>query len=568
MKGRAAFCGPVICETDLGDVMGERLSGGEAIVEAVLAQGTDTVFALPGVQTYPLMDALKRAENRVRVIGARHEQTIAYMAMGYAKATGRPGVCSVVPGPGMLNAGAALCTAVAVNAPVLVLTGEVPAAFMGRGRGHLHELPDQAGTMRSFIKWAGRVPRAADAPAKVAEAYAQMLGGRPGPVSLEMCWDRLAEKTPVEPASQSAVPAAPAPDPEAVAAAAALLGEAKRPMIMVGNGALHASAEVRALAEALGAPVTAFRGGRGIVAADHPLGVGSAGAWELWPETDLLIGIGSRCEMQAMRWRGMRNASDRLSGDRKLIRIEIDPDELVRLRPDVGIVADAAEGAAALAAALAGTSPDAETPARISAAEAAARAKFEEVQPHVAYLDAIREVLPRDGILVKDICQAGFTSYFAWPVYAPRTYITSGYQGNLGFAFPTALGVKVGRPDAPVVTITGDGGFMYAAGELSTAAQYGINVVTIVFKNSAYGNVRRDQLTLFDGRAVASDLPGVDYVQLAEAQGVAGYRAASPEALKPVLQEALDSEAPALIEVEVDPATEVNPWPHILRFDG
>ena len=291
------------------------------------------------------------------------------------------------------------------------------------------------------------MPRAAAAPALVDEAFQRMLGGRPGPVALEMCWDTLAEATPVDFAPPAPPPAAPEPDEAAVSEAAALLAEARRPMIMVGAGAQHAAAEVLALAEALAAPVTAFRGGRGVVAEDHALGAGSAAAWELWPDTDVLIGIGSRCEMQSMRWTGMMQVADRLAPPRKLIRIEIEPEELLRLKPDVGIVADAAAGTRALAEAVAKVvRPDRGAPERIRGAKATARAKIEAVRPHVGYLDVIRAVLPRDGILVKDICQAGFASYFAWPVYQPRTYLTSGYQGNLGHAFPTALGAKVGCP--------------------------------------------------------------------------------------------------------------------------
>lgn len=543
--------------------MTERMTGGDAIVEAVLGQGVDTVFALPGVQTYPIMDALHRAGNRVRVIGPRHEQSTAYMATGYAKATGRPGVCSVVPGPGVLNAGAALCTAVAVNAPVLLLTGQVPAPFLGRGRGHLHEIPDQLATLRSFIKWADRVPRASHAADLVNQAFRHMQSGRPGPVALEMCWDTLAQAAPVEPTRTEALPRPPQPDPTAISEAATLLAGARCPMIMVGSGAQHASAEVLALAVKLGAPVTAFRGGRGVVAEDHPLGVSSVAAYELWPETDVLIGIGSRCELQAMRWTGMMRADDRLAAPRKLIRIEIDPEELLRLKPDVGIVGDAADGARALTEALFGAGTDQSD--RIRAAKTEARRQVEAIQPHVAYLDVIRAVLPRDGILVKDMCQAGYASYLAWPVYEPRTYLTSGYQGNLGFAYPTALGAKVGCPDKAVVTISGDGGFMFSAPELSTAAQHGIGVVVIVFNNRAYGNVRRDQITRFEGREIASDLPGVDYVQLAEAQGVRGYRVASPEALRPVLEKAIADNVPALIEIPVDPDGEDSPWPFIVR---
>ena len=544
--------------------MAEEMTGGAAMAEATLARGVDTVFALPGVQTYPLMDALQRAGNRVRVVGVRHEQAAAYMAMGYAKATGKPGVFSVVPGPGVLNASAALLTAATTCAPVMLLTGQAPSPFVGRGRGHLHEMPDQLATLRSYIKWAGRADTPGDAPALVAEAWKEMITGKPGPVSVEMCWDRMAWREDMSIPDPAAPPAPTAPDPTAITEAVAMIRAAKRPMIMCGAGAQHASAEVAALAEAIGAPVTALRSGRGVVADDHPLFVRSAAAWELWEDTDLLIGIGSRCEMQTMRWTGMMKCADRLDPPRKLIRIEIDPEEMKRLIPDVGLLTDSALGAAAIADALAGHQPDAEAPARIAAARKTARAKYESVQPHVGYLDVIREVLPRDGILVKDICQAGFTSYFAWPVYEPRTYITSGYQGNLGFAYPTALGAKVGRPDRAVVAILGDGGFMFAAQEMSTAAQHGIGVIAIVFNNGSYGNVRRDQQNLFHGREIASSLTGVDYVKLAESQGVAAARVTSAAELKPVLKKAVAADAPMLIEVIVDPTEEVSPWPHII----
>ncbi|MDA8574254.1 thiamine pyrophosphate-binding protein [Alphaproteobacteria bacterium] len=545
--------------------MSEIMTGGDAMIRAVLRHGVDTVFGLPGVQTYPIFDALQRQSNQIQTIGVRHEQAAAYMAMGYAKATGRPGVCSVVPGPGVLNAGAALLTAVAVNAPVMLLTGQVPAPFLGRGRGHLHELPDQPGTLGSFIKWSGRAARAAEAPALIDQAFGHMLGGRPGPVAVEMCWDTMAMQEPVElPALPAPAPALPLDDAK-IAAAVSILVNAKRPLIMVGSGAQHASAEVTALAEALGAGVTAFRGGRGVVDEAHELGLSSVAAYELWDETDVLIGIGSRCEMPALRWSGMTDAAERIGGDRKLIRIEIEAEELLRLVPDVGIVGDAALATRALVDALSGqTIVSAGLRGALATAKQRAAEKIAAVQPHISYLQALRAVLPTDGILVKDICQTGFTSYFGYPVHRPRTYLTSGYQGNLGFALPTALGAKVGCPDAPVVCITGDGGFMFAAQELSTAAQHGIALVTVVFNNGAYGNVRRDQMTRFDGRVIASDLPKIDYLQLAEAQGVAGERVNSPAALQTALKSAIDADAPRLIEVLVDRSEEVSPWPFIV----
>ena len=177
-------------------------------------------------------------------------------------------------------------------------------------------------------------------------------------------------------------------------------------------------------------------------------------------------------------------------------------------------------------------------------AKALARRKTEEIQPQVAYLDAIRDVLPDDGFFVEELCQTGFASYYAFPIYTPRTYVTAGFQGTLGFGFPSALGVKIGNPDKAVVSITGDGGFMFAVQELASAVQHGIGVVTIVFNNNAYGNVRRDQIERLDGRVIGSELDNPDFVKLAESFGAAGVRVASPGALRPVLARALDDDVP------------------------
>lgn len=544
--------------------MSERKSGGQAVIDAVVRHGVDTVFGLPGAQVYPLFDALHRHGDTVRTIGARHEQATAYMAMGYAKATGRPGVYSVVPGPGVLNTTAALCTAWGCNTPVLCLTGQVPSAFLGQGRGHLHELPDQRATLRTLLKWAERIDHAEDAPRLVDEAFAAMLTGRPGPVALEMCWDTMAAPAEVEIGDVPPLPPAQEPDPDAIAAAVALLKNAKAPMIVVGGGAQHASTAVTALAERLGAPVTAFRSGRGIVSEAHPLGLSSAAAHELWAGTDVLIGIGSRLELPYMRWSGMMDYVCEPAAPPYLIRIDIDPQEMERLRPHVEIVADADTGARALLDAVDRSGvAQAEDGERIDGARRTARSKIEAVQPQIAYLDVIRDVLPEDGFFVEELCQIGFASYYGFPVYRPRTYVTPGFQGTLGFGFATALGVKAACPDRAVVSVNGDGGFMFTVQELATAAQYDLGVVALVFNNGAYGNVRRDQRTNFQGRIVASELQNPDFVKLADAFGVAGYRVASPEALRPVLEQALSRDVPALIEVEVEPDSETSPWPFI-----
>jgi acetolactate synthase I/II/III large subunit len=556
------------------------MTGGMAIVEALVANGVDTVFGLPGAQLYPLFDALQQRADQIRTIGARHEQACGYMAFGYARSTGRPGVYAVVPGPGVLNTTAALCTAYGCCAPVLCITGQVPSAFLGRSRGHLHELPDQLATLRSLTKWATRIERPADAPAAINEAFRQMLSGRPGPVAVEMAWDTMASCGFVEPPRPAAIAEPPAPSPLEMEAAAKLLAAAQRPMIVTGSGAQHASEAIEALAEELQAPVAAFRGGRGVVPEDHAFGISSYAAYRLWPETDALVAVGTRAEMPYMRWTGMMSLIDRPQAPPHLIRIDIDPAEMRRLVPHAGIVADAEAGARALLAAVrrlrgrkgeakpptaesAKTRASAKVAERIAVVKAEARAAIEKVQPQLAYLDVIREVLPRDGIFVTELSQVGFTSYFGYPVYGPRTYVTEGYQGTLGFGFPSALGVKVAHPDKPVVSVAGDGGFLFGVQELATAVQYGIAVVVLLFNNGAYGNVMRDQRTNFGNRVIGAALANPDFMLLARSFGVEAHRVASPEALRPVLKAALEAKGPVLIEIEVAQGSETSPWEFI-----
>src|SRR4029077_6985809 len=273
-------------------------SGGEAIVSGLVAHGVDTVFGLPGAQIYGLFDAFHEAQ--LKVIGARHEQACGYMAFGYARSTGKPGVFSVVPGPGVLNASAALLTAFGCNEPVLCLTGQVPTQFLGKARGHLHEMPDQLATLRTFVKWADRMESPDVAPAMVGRAFQEMLSGRRGPASLEMPWDVFTQRAEAGKAEVSDPLPAPSPAPDRTNAAAALIKASKNPMILVGSGAIHAREEILELAEMIDTPVRGFRIGRGIVSNPHQLGLTMAAAYRLWPTTDLTIGIGTRQELTTM----------------------------------------------------------------------------------------------------------------------------------------------------------------------------------------------------------------------------------------------------------------------------
>jgi acetolactate synthase-1/2/3 large subunit len=533
-------------------------SGGEAIVSGLVAHGVDTVFGLPGAQIYGLFDAFQQAQ--LKVIGARHEQACGYMAFGYARSSGRPGVFSVVPGPGVLNAGAALLTALGCNEPVLCLTGQVPTQFLGKGRGHLHEMPDQLATLRTFVKWADRVEYPDNAPALVSRAFQEMLSGRRGPVALEMPWDVFTQRAETGDSKVFDPLPAPKPDPDRIKTATALIGGSKTPMIFVGSGAIEAREEILELAEMIDAPVVAFRSGRGIVSNAHELGLTMAAAYRLWPQTDLMIGIGTRMELPASSFRWPFQPQGL-----KSIRIDIDPSEMRRLTPDAAVVADAQSGTRALLAAVskAGYSKTSGRRATIREASAAALQEIQKVQPQIAYLNILREVLPQNAIVTDELSQVGFASWYGFPIYEPRTFITSGYQGTLGSGFPTALGAKVAHPDRPVVAITGDGGFMFGVQELATAVQFNIGVVTLVFNNNAYGNVRRDQRERFDGRVVASDLVNPDFVKLAESFGVGAARVTSPDHFRLALEKALADGGPYVIAIEVPTDSEVSPWAFI-----
>jgi acetolactate synthase I/II/III large subunit len=532
-------------------------TGGEAIVSGLVAHGVDTVFGLPGAQIYGLFDAFHQVQ--LKVIGARHEQACGYMAYGYARSTGRPGVFSVVPGPGVLNAGAALLTAFGSNEPVLCLTGQVPTQFLGKGRGHLHEMPDQLATLRSFVKWAARIEYPDAAPSLVSRAFQEMLSGRRGPVALEMPWDVFTQRADIGASKPFDLLPPPQPDSDRVRDAAALVAGSKSPMIFVGSGAIHAADEILELAELIDAPVVAFRSGRGIVSNAHELGLTMAAAYQLWPATDLMIGIGTRMELATMsRWPFRPDGL-------KCIRIDIDPSEMRRYTPDVAVIADAQAGTRDLLA-VARKRGYAKTNGRRAAireASAAAQKQIQSIQPQMAYLNILREVLPDNAIVTDELSQVGFASWYGFPVYQPRTFITSGYQGTLGSGFPTALGAKVAHPDRPVVAITGDGGFMFGVQELATAVQFNIGVVTLVFNNNSYGNVRRDQIERFDGRVVASDLINPDFVKLAESFGVGAARVTSPDGFRSALEKALVHGGPYLIDIEVPTGSEASPWPFI-----
>ena len=319
-----------------------RMTGGGALVEMLRRHGVDTVFALPGVQNDALFVAFYDAGEALRVIHTRHEQGAAYMAFGYARATGKVGTYAVVPGPGFLNTTAALATAYATNAPVLCISGQIPSDLIGRGFGLLHEIPDQLGILQRLTKWAARIDHPTQTGRLVNEAFRQLRDGRPRPVGIEIPPDVLALETEIALPAAEAPPPITEPDPELIDRAATLLAAARKPLIFVGGGAVEAGAEVLAIAEMLQAPVVSFSGGKGIVSDRHYLAQSALAGHELWRETDVVLAVGTRLNQPQLRW-----GVDR---DLKLIRIDIDPTEITRFfKPALGIVADV-EGRARRAA--------------------------------------------------------------------------------------------------------------------------------------------------------------------------------------------------------------------------
>ncbi len=533
-----------------------EMSTAEAAVAALTAHGLDTVYALPGIHNDHLFDAFQRAGDRLKVVHSRHEQGCAYMALGAALATGKPQAYAVVPGPGLLNSGAALLTAYGMNAPVLGLIGQIPSGGIGRGLGHLHEIRDQAGIVKRLVDNYGYIAAPAEAAPKVAKAIRAMASGRPGPAALECAIDVWGKRGKVAAIAPPAPPRPPKIDDDKVRAAAKLLAKAKRILILVGGGAQDASLEVTLLSSMLQAPVMSYRRGRGVLDDRNPFSVTLPLGHELWREADLVFGIGTHMLYSFTHW-----GTDR---DLKVVRVDADKDEPARVhKPNVALVGDAAPILRRLIDELARVNPRrASREDEMKERQTKMRARFQKLAPQMAFLDAIRAELPEDGIFVDEVTQIGFAARLAFPVHRPRTFLSPGYQDNLGWGYATALGAQHARPDVPVLSINGDGGFLYTSNELATAMRHRIPLVAVVFNDGAFGNVKRIQEEQFGNRLIACDLANPDFVRYAESFGAAGRRARGPDELRIALREAFARREPALIEVPVGPMP--SPWEFIL----
>ena len=535
------------------------MTGGQALARQLVLEGITDLFGIPGAQLDWACDGLHEVSDRLRFCVPRHEQTASYMADGYARSSGRIGACMVVPGPGMLNALSGLATAWSCNSPVLAIVGQIPLAAIGKGYGLLHEIQDQSRILGSVTKWHALARHPQDVPVLIREAVRQLRSGRPRPVAVEIPPDVLSAKAEVALAQPSAADEQrQAPQPELIAEAARMLSGARFPVIYVGGGALAsgAGAEIERVAEALQAPVVMSDYGRSVLSDRHPLALNTLGGRAVFPHADVVLVVGSRfaeATTPEPAW-----PQDKV----KFIYLNTDPLSWAAPRvPTLAIQSDAKLGLTALGRALS----DVRKPSRaadLQKVRAWCEQQLREVEPQWSWMQALRSSIPENGVLVQDLTQVCYYTRAFIPLYQPRTSITPGHQGTLGFSYPTALGVAAANPERAVVCATGDGGFGYGLAELATAAKYRLGVTALVFNNREFANVKNSTRATF-GRPTAHELHNPDFSQLAKAFGVKSAVVSSPAELAEVLPRAIASREPWLLDAPVGDMSD--PW-NLLRL--
>jgi acetolactate synthase I/II/III large subunit len=460
-----------------------------------------------------------------------------------------------VPGPGLLNAASGLSTAYSASSPVLMIAGQVPRASIGKDIGLLHEVNDQLDAIAPVTKWRRRVLEIAEIPAAVREAVVQLKSGRPRPVEIEMPPETMEEEGEVELVEPARIDRAAAPARD-IDQAAQMLVAASKPVIYAGSG-VHLSGAHEALAavaEYLQAGVVESPEGKGAISAHSDLSLGAA----FWRESPLRAYLHAADVVLAV---GSRLALVSFQPGQRIIQIDVDEHEIGRNHPSTsGLVGDARATLEALLERLRAAAPPRGS---LKAEREALRADIAAAatqEPQASILKALRAGTPEDAIFVAGMTQIGYYARPFWPVYHPRTYLSSSYSGNLGYAYPVALGAKVARPDRPVVSVSGDGGFLYNAQEMATAVRHGINVVAVVFNDNAYGNVARDLDEAWGGEYGAL-LHNPDFMKLADAFGIRGIRAKNPLEVGQLVSEAVELDRPALIEVPVGRMSRPVFWP-------
>ena len=533
------------------------LTGGQSLVAQLKREGVRHLFGIPGVQLDWAVEALREERDSIDFIVPRHEQTASYMADGYARTTGLEGVSMVVPGPGALNALSGLATAYATSSRVLFIAGQIPSATIGGGYGMLHEIPDQSAILKSLTKWHAIARKPAEVAALVHEAFAQLRSGHPRPVALELPPDVLQETSDAglfdrAPSRQEA------PDMARLQEIAALLRGARFPVIQAGGGAAaaDAGAPLLQLAERLQAPVVLTEGARGLLPSSHPLVLTGLGGRAVFPHADVILAVGTRF-LDALANPTYRNPRCRF------VYVNLDSRHTGGPRQaGIALTADACatlEGLADLLSYVPTRQPRADEMAKV---RDWCDVQTRRVQPQTEFVDCLRAALPQDTVVVSELTQVGYFSNVALPMEQPRRLITPGYQGTLGYGFPTSLGAAVGHPGQRVISLNGDGGFGWGMQELSTAARYRLNVTAVVFADGRFGNVQRIQRRAF-GHEFVTEVVNPDFRMLAGAFGVPFQRAANAAELGEALKMAPRA-GPALIEVTVGEMA--SPWPVIHPF--
>jgi 5-guanidino-2-oxopentanoate decarboxylase len=517
------------------------------------AYEVDTVFGMAGTMTLELYRGLASAG--IRHVQCRNEQGASFMADGYARATGKPGVCTIIGGPGVTNAATGIAQAYSDSQPMLVISGASPAPTLGKGWGAIHELNDQAAVTAGFTAFSAVIRYPEEVPELIARAYAVFRGSRPRPVHLSLPRDVL--PLPVEAAWKARrAPSPPMPDPSAIEEAAQRLAQARRPLIFVGGGAVGTRTALADIAERIGAPVLSTNAGKGILPHSHPLSLGCSilqrASQQALADADVVLLVGSEVAAGDHFLTKLE-----ISGD--LIRIDIDPTELTSMySAAVPIQADARAALRALSAALSGRKPSAD-PAQgerrvrdILSRNAAEMTELERL--HARLWKTLRSALPTDTIVMGDATQIVYTGSFAMPMEMERCWYYSGNYCALGFALPMAIGAKIGAPHRPVIAVAGDGGIMFTVNELATAAEERLALPVIVWNNDALKAIA-DGMDERRIPRIGVEPRSPDFVRLAESLGCRALRAASAAHLTQSVSEALAADRPTVIEVRED-----SPW--------
>jgi 5-guanidino-2-oxopentanoate decarboxylase len=533
--------------------MVEPLSCGQALAGLLERYGVDTVFGIPGTHTLELYRGLARS--RLRHIQPRHEQGAAFMADGYARVSGRPGVCFLIAGPGLLNAATAIAQAYSDSIPMLVISSVGTAPASGVPEGHLHELPDQARTMGSITGFSAVAATPSEVPGLIDRGFASFRDGRRRPVHIALPLDVMAMQAPWPPETASPPSVAAPPDGTALARAVMLLRQSKHPVIILGGGGIDQGAAVLALAGRIGAIVITTIAAKGSVPDDHPLHAGApltnpAGR-RLACDADVVLALGT--ELAAS------DASDaplRFGGT--LIRVDIDAASL-RTHPSAALTfqVDLAAFLPVLTEqfpAPAGERPTSWATTVAAATRAATRRPASARQRrHVRALEALRSAIPEDAVVTADMAQVAYTANVTFRCLRPRSYFHPVGLATPGYAVPAAIGAKFAAPERAAIALVGDGGFLFTVAELGTAVEWGLPIVVLLWNNDGLGQIR-DQMTARNIPPIAVNPRNPDFLALARAFGCSAARPASVAGLKREIRAALRRRVPTVIEIQDDGA--------------